>query len=95
MNKKDLERFHGMWDVLQLPHGSLQHPVLVGDRAQEIARVGNIMLEAHNDWVETHTNKEMKAAFILSGINPQEAQTMWNECPVNTTVLFLMMKNLQ
>jgi hypothetical protein len=106
-NKSYFERFHGMWEALRQQGGSLtNHTGLVCDQAQVIAGIGMAVTQAQIDDAQAHEDEEMKAAFMLSGVNLERHKKLKrhledsfimgrNEYPTSTTALLSMMNNFR
>ena len=69
-NKKDKEKFEGMWDSITQQEGSLtNHPGLITSRALELVKT-NVCITADADdaaVATTQIENEIKACFMLSG----------------------------
>ncbi len=69
-NEKYFEQFNGMWEDLVQQGGSLtNHPRLIRERAQGIARAGNPVMVDHMAEAQGQIDEEMKVAFMQSRAN--------------------------
>ena len=94
-----------MWEAVKQHRGSLwRHPSLVQDCTESIARAGNVPMVAQVRQVEQAVENEMKAMFVLAGVNKAKhddlrthLQNLYtvgsNEYPSSTMELLSMMNN--
>lgn len=104
-NEEWMECFHGMWEAVKQHGGSLwSHPLLIQDRAQEIAGAVNIPTAAQLQQAEQAVENKMKTMFILTMANKAKHDDLrthlqnsymvgCDEYPMNTPELLSVMNN--
>jgi hypothetical protein len=69
-NEEWMEQFHRLWEAIKQHSGShWTHPLLIQDRAQQIAGTGNMPNPLQFQQAESAIESEMKTMFMLARAN--------------------------